>query len=362
MQDLTLVSPCTGFPQNVAMQDLTLGPLQLDAQEAQTLIAALRRMQLLQDGEVPQLTPLTGGVSSLIVRADTLRGPLCVKRALARLKVAAIWEAPVRRNRAEVAWMRVAMGIVPEAVPAILGEDAQDNAFAMAWLEPVRYPVWKNLLLSGVAEPATAHAVGGNLVAIHAATAGDTALARAFANDADFHALRLEPYFVEAARRRPECAEVLLRLVEDTAANRLVLVHGDISPKNILVGASGPVILDAECACYGDPAFDLAFCLNHLLLKCVARPGSTADYLRCFDALADAYLPHVSWEPPAALEARTCLLLAGMLLARIDGKSPVEYISLESDRERVRRFAIGHLLQPLASLSVFRQHWQLTYP
>ncbi len=335
--------------------------MQLDAQESQTLTDALRRMQLLEPGEVPPLTPLAGGVSSLIVRADTLRGPVCVKRALARLKVAAVWEAPVRRNRAEVAWMRVAMGIAPEAVPAILGEDAQDNAFAMAWLEPGQYPVWKSLLLNGVADAVTAHAVGSTLGAIHAATAGNAALARAFANDADFHALRLEPYFVEAARRRPECAEVLHKLVEDTAANRFALVHGDISPKNILVGADGPVILDAECAWYGDPAFDLAFCLNHLLLKCVARPGSTDYYLRCFDALSGAYLAHVNWEQRAGLEARTCLLLAGMLLARIDGKSPVEYISLENEKERVRHFAIQHLLQPLASLATFRHHWQPIY-
>jgi aminoglycoside phosphotransferase (APT) family kinase protein len=336
--------------------------MQLDVQESLTLTEALRRMQLLEADEVAPLTALAGGVSSLIVRADTMRGPVCVKRALARLKVAAVWEAPVRRNRAEVAWMRVAMGIVPDAVPAILGEDAQDNAFAMAWLEPARYPVWKSQLLDGVANPATAHAVGGILGAIHAATACDAALARAFANDEDFHALRLEPYFVEAARRRPECATVLLQLVDTTAANRLALVHGDISPKNILVGPDGPVLLDAECAWYGDPAFDLAFGLNHLLLKCVARPGSTADYLCCFDALAGAYLAQVRWEAPATLEARTCLLLAGMLLARIDGKSPVEYVTLETDKERVRRFAIQHLLQPLVSLSTLRQVWQRTCP
>ena len=339
-----------------------MSTMQLDAQETQTLIDALRRMQLLEPGEFPPLTPLAGGVSSLIVRADTLRGPVCVKRALARLKVAAVWEAPVRRNRAEVAWMRVAMGIVPEAVPAILGEDAQDNAFAMAWLEPARYPVWKSLLLNGVADLATAHVVGSTLGAIHAATAGEAAMARAFPNDEDFYALRLEPYFVEAARRQPSCSEVLHKLVDTTAANRLALVHGDISPKNILVGPNGPVILDAECAWYGDPAFDLAFCLNHLLLKCVVRPASTAEYLRCFDALCDAYLAHVNWEPPAALEARTCLLLAGMLLARIDGKSPVEYITLEADKERVRHFAMQRLMQPLASLATVRQHWQRIHP
>lgn len=331
--------------------------LELDAADAEMLLHAMHRMQLLQPGETPLLTPLTGGVSSLIVRADTVAGPLCIKRALARLKVASLWEAPVRRNRAEVAWLRVAMRVIAGAVPEILGDDAQGNAFAMAWLEPADYPVWKSLLRDGVIEPSTAQAVGHNLVAIHAATAGDAELARVFANDADFHALRLEPYFVEAARKHPACAAALQRLVETTAGTRLALVHGDISPKNILIGARGPVFLDAECAWYGDPAFDLAFCLNHLLLKCVWRPAQRSGYLRCFDRLAGSYLGGVNWEPVAALEARACTLLAGLLLARIDGKSPVEYITQDAERERVRGFAIPLLQQRVLKLSEIRQRW-----
>ncbi|RYF40364.1 MAG: aminoglycoside phosphotransferase family protein, partial [Comamonadaceae bacterium] len=189
----------------------------LDDPDRRRLIAALRRMQLVGDGETPALAELTGGVSSLIVRADTAAGPLCVKQALAVLKVAAHWEAPVARNRAEVAWMRIAARVAPGSVPAILGEDAHDNAFAMEWLEPARYPVWKVQLRDGLADASTARAVGANLVAIHAATAGDAAVAQAFAHDAGFYAIRLEPYFVETARKHPECAAALHRLVETTA-------------------------------------------------------------------------------------------------------------------------------------------------
>lgn len=332
----------------------------LNPADESALLASLQRMQLLEPGEVPVLTPLTGGVSSLIVRADTRRGAFCVKRALAQLKVAALWEAPVERNRAEVAWMKVASGVVAGAVPAILGEDVQACAFAMAWLDPVEHPVWKAQLLQGLADPATATAVARNLVAIHAATADNADLAHQFANDADFHALRLEPYFVATARKHPDCAEALHRLVSQTAQTRRALVHGDISPKNILVGPEGPVFLDAECAWYGDPAFDLAFCLNHLLLKCVWRPASRNAYLACFDALTTTYLQGVTWEPAAAIEARTAALLAGMLLARIDGKSPVEYITAEADRERVRAFARAHILQPATPLKALRQHWSQT--
>ena len=101
-------------------------------------------------------------------------------------------------------------------------------------------------------------------------------------------------------------------------------MHGDVSPKNILVGPRGPVFLDAECAWYGDPAFDLAFCLNHLLLKCSVVPQAKAGFLRCFDALSDAYLDGDRFE---GVEARAASLLPALLLARVDGKSPVEYLT-----------------------------------
>ena len=99
---------------------------------------------------------------------------------------------------------------------------------------------------------------------------------------------------------------------------RLALVHGDVSPKNILCGPRGPVLLDAECAWYGDPAFDPAFCLNHLLLKCLWTPRATAGFLACFDALAAAYLEGVAWEAPAAIEARAARLLPGLRDAAAD--------------------------------------------
>jgi aminoglycoside phosphotransferase (APT) family kinase protein len=327
-----------------------------DAQRAE-LIAALRRMQLVAPDETPTLQALTGGVSSIIVLAHTSRGPLCVKRALAKLKVSADWFAPVERNRAEVAWMHIAAKVVPRAVPRILGEDAQAMAFAMEWLDPDRYPIWKVQLRDGVVDVGTARAVGEVLGAVHRATAGDAAVARDFAHDQGFHAIRLEPYLEASARVHPGHAAALRQLIAVTAATKHVLVHGDVSPKNILVGPNGPVLLDAECAWYGDPAFDLAFCLNHLLLKCRWRPAATDAYLACFDALAEAYLQRVDWEPRDAVEYRTARLLAGLMLGRVDGKSPVEYLPDEGARDRVRQFALRHLALPASRLATLRAHW-----
>ncbi len=325
--------------------------------DALALTASLARMGLLEPGERPDLTVLTGGISSVIVRADTLRGRVCVKRALPQLKVAATWQAPLARNAAEVKWMRLAAATVPRSVPQILGHDEETNSFAMAYLAPDAYPVWKAQLRDGIAEPATARQVATRLAAIHNATAHNADVARAFGNDESFYALRLEPYFAATAQAHRDCAPALERLIEVTASTKVALVHGDVSPKNILVGPQGPVFLDAECAWYGDPAFDLAFCLNHLLLKCLWRPASTPAFLACFDTLAQTYLTAVTWEPAGAFEARAAALLAAMLLARVDGKSPVEYLTAASDRQRVRSFAKPLVRDPVRSLAEIRHRW-----
>lgn len=321
------------------------------------VVAALRRLGLAEAKETPRVTPLPGGVSSEIWRVDLRRGAVCVKRPLAQLRVAQDWRAPVERMDYEVAWLRVAAGIVPGSVPALLGQDAEAGLFVMAFLDPHRFRNWKAALLAGRADPATAVAVMERLVRIHAGTAGRADIARAFASDAIFHAIRLAPYLAAAAERHPDRAAPLTALIATTAETRRALVHGDVSPKNILIGPAGPVFLDAECAWYGDPAFDLAFCLNHLLLKCLARPAAAQHFLAAFTAAAEAYLAGVSWESAATLEGRAARLLPGLLLARIDGKSPVEYVTAAADRERVRCVARALLAAPVETLAQLRDAW-----
>ncbi|HSH07944.1 MAG TPA: aminoglycoside phosphotransferase family protein, partial [Burkholderiales bacterium] len=282
----------------------------------------LRAAALIAPQAQPRAVPLAGGVSSDIWRVESDAGPICVKRALPRLRVAQLWEAPVERNLYERRWMQTASRIVPGIAPRVLAYD-DAGMFAMDFLDPACYPVWKAELRAGRAEPSFARQLGVRLARVHAATADDAAVAAQFATDAGFHAIRLEPYLLATAARHPDLAAPLEALAARTAATRRALVHGDVSPKNILVGPQGPVLLDAECAWYGDPAFDIAFCLNHLLLKCLWRSSAAAGFLACFDALGQAYLEGVHWESCAALEARAASLLPGLFLARVDGKSPV---------------------------------------
>ena len=299
---------------------------------------ALRELGLADDKPLFG-APMTGGVSSDIWRIDVAGGPVCAKRALAKLRVAADWQAPIERNRYEARWMQVAGEAAPGCAPQVLGQHAALGVLVMSYLPPARYRLWKSLLRRGEADVATARAVGRVLARIHGYSAARPALAAQFDSDAIFFDIRLEPYLLATASRHEDLRARLQSLVEETLSHRLALVHGDVSPKNILVGADGPVLLDAECAWWGDPAFDIAFCLNHLLLKCLWTPRASDAFLACFEALADAYLGGVDWEPRAALERRAAALLPGLLLARVDGKSPVEYVTEESQRDLVRDVA-----------------------
>jgi aminoglycoside phosphotransferase (APT) family kinase protein len=325
--------------------------------------AALERFllerRLAEPGERAAWSLLAGGVSSDIWRVDLPGRSLCVKRALPRLKVAADWQAPVSRNAYEWAWLRFATQERPHNVPEPLAHDPAAGVFAMRFLDPADHPVWKAQLLAGTVDPAVAAQVGSVLAALHEASAGRAELARAFGSDANFHALRLEPYLLASAERHADLAPTLKALVERTASTPLALVHGDISPKNILVGPRGPVLLDAECAWYGDPAFDIAFCLNHLLLKGLVLPARREALRAAFDAFVAAYFEGVAFEPRQALEARAATLLPGLLLARIDGKSPVEYL-LERPREQALARDVARALlggAPAERLADVRETW-----
>jgi aminoglycoside phosphotransferase (APT) family kinase protein len=121
------------------------------------------------------------------------------------------------------------------------------------------------------------------------------------------------------------------------------VIHGDVSPKNVLVGPRGPLLVDAECATWGDPAFDLAFCANHLLLKAVFKPHLATALHEAFDALVGSYLAGVTWEPVEEVEGRAASLLPALALARVDGASPVEYLDEQAGRPQVRARATALL-------------------
>ncbi|WP_263588055.1 phosphotransferase family protein [Sphingopyxis sp. GC21] len=314
------------------------------------LVAFLRDQGLCSGDEEGQWIPLAGGVSSDIWRVDTSVGSFCVKRALAELKVAAEWKAPLERNAFEWAYMEVIAQVAPGSVPEPLAHDPVRGLFAMAWLEPGRYPLWKTELLAGRIEPGVAADVGALIGRIHSATADNPLLGARFATDANFEMLRIAPYLRTTAAAHPDLAPMINAIARTTADTRRALVHGDVSPKNILCGPEGPVLLDAECAWFGDPAFDLAFCVNHLVIKARVVAGKEASLRTAIDRLIAAYLAHVAWEPVKAVDTRAADLLAVLALARVDGKSPVEYLDTDQ-RSALRGAARGAVAARPTSLA-----------
>jgi tRNA A-37 threonylcarbamoyl transferase component Bud32 len=321
------------------------------------LDAFLIEHKLALPGEQASWCALTGGVSSDIWRVDLPGRSLCVKRALSKLKVSADWEAPVSRNAYEWAWIQFAAQHCPDNVPRPLAHDPKAGVFAMSFLQPDEHPVWKQQLMAGDIGVDTASKVGHLLGRLHAASADSSELATAFDTGENFHALRLEPYLIATSLRHRDLAPRLQQLATRTAGIRAALVHGDVSPKNILVGPKGPVLLDAECAWYGDPAFDLAFCLNHLLLKCLVHPEKRNALVISFKALTEAYFDEADWELRSVLEGRAAELLPALLLARVDGKSPVEYLTEDNQRAQVRGVAVPLLQRPVDRLSLVASTW-----
>jgi tRNA A-37 threonylcarbamoyl transferase component Bud32 len=324
----------------------------------QRLQGLLQRHRLMQPDEPVTLTPLTGGVSSDLWRVDLPERTLCVKGALAQLKVEQEWLAPTSRNRTEYEWLQFAGAIAPGQVPQVFAYDEQAGLFAMEFLPPEHFPVWKARLMAGHIDPEDAHAVGDLIGRLHAAGAASPSMARTFATDDNFDALRIEPYFRVTARANPDLSDRIQVLAATTAGIHLAVVHGDVSPKNILLGPHGPVLLDAECGWYGDPAFDLAFCLNHLLLKAVIRPDHTTELHQSAGRLVDGYLGHVDWEPAAKLTTRVAALLPLLALARVDGASPVEYLT-PPQRGMVRDLARALLTGSASTIDALVSEWML---
>jgi aminoglycoside phosphotransferase (APT) family kinase protein len=298
-------------------------------------------------------------VSSDVFRVDTGDGRiLVVKRSIPRLRVSAEWLAPVERAAGEVRWLEFVRSIDQRLAPEVLAELPEAFLFVMEWLDPATHPVWKDTMAAGRIDPAFAGAVGRDLVTIHARTAGRSDIAAAFPTDDCFQALRISPFLLFTADRHPDVAERLRSLASDLGARKVALMHGDVSPKNILIGPTGPVFLDAECVAYGDPAFDLAFCLTHLLLKTIWLRPNRELAMASFSAMLDAYMVGIAWEPPGALAERGAALVSALLLARIDGKSPAPYLADPGDQNLIRRLAKRLLAIPGLDFETLAAIWR----
>lgn len=332
--------------------------------QASELIPRLREAGLLASGN-PHVTSLSGGVSSDIVLVEDGARRFVVKRALPKLRVKDDWFADVSRNRVEQDWLDYAGRVAPDAVPLLLHADRSEAWFAMEYLGE-GWANWKSELLAGRADPAVARRAGDTLGRLHAASWDNPRLKERFSTLANFTELRIAPYLLATAERVPGVALELRAEAGRLSGCAEALVHGDFSPKNLLVSPGRLVVLDAEVAWYGDPVFDVAFLVCHLLLKGLHHAGAPEPVLALIGEAWRAYGGALGVRAGPALEARTARLALCLVLARIHGKSPVEYLG-GPGKAFASAFAIRHLPRPQPTLETLTGAWraglaQLSHP
>ncbi|MET8871924.1 phosphotransferase [Nocardia sp. NPDC004604] len=305
----------------------------------ETVIPYLVGRGVLPRGSTACAYPLSGGVSNevLAVRGDGV--DVVVKQALPRLRVTQEWFADPARILVEAAALRLAGELDPTAVPKVI--DTDDQALTLT-IERARgqWKDWKSQLLAGTIEPAVAGTVATALARWHTGTAGQSRLAADFGN-AHFASLRIAPFYRAAGAANPGLTGKVDALADQLLRERTCLVHGDFSPKNILVNGTDAWVIDWEVAHYGSPVFDLAFLNTHLLLKAVNRPEDTLDYHRVADAFNHGYSSAVRGDLVPE-SGQLAAHVGCLLLARVDGKSPAEYLT-HSGRERARELALAAL-------------------
>ncbi len=316
------------------------------------------REQLVARGHLSSISAefqaLTGGVSSEIYLVkDGDDRQIVVKRALEKLKVEQDWFADRKRNLYEQAFFEVVSSFASPNVPAILFQDSELLAFGMEYLEG--FSCWKDELILGECDQHLGRLAGEFLAVMHEETFGDENLERRFGGYSRFRELRVTPYLEALLPTYTEFNELIQSEVSRLSTCSECLIHGDYSPKNILHNGERLVALDAEVAYYGDPAFDLAFLLNHLFLKSLHSPSHLTSFSALIDATLKAYGEHsVRFD---LLGSRMTILLPLLMLARIDGKSPVEYLNTDSQKRFVRDFAAETLRAADSSLQSIQSLW-----
>ena len=355
-------------------------PFPLDAANAAAYLARRCLITPAAASDATTATTLGGGVSNIVIRVagpDLPGAAVVVKQSLPQLRVAQEWRADRRRIHREWASLRYLAAILPpDAIPQVIDWDDANFIYVMTAAPPDGVN-WKDALLAGNINAAVAGQVGRLLGRMHQATALTAGQIpdplRPFADQRSFVQLRIDPYHRATAAAHPDLADTITAAADQMLGPPLSMVHGDYSPKNVIVSnaardagdsaddtdnsdnADNPAVmlLDFEVVHLGHPAFDLAFMLNHLTLKALHRPEWAAQYNRAAASFWSEYAA-AAHPPPAqaaTLEPDTIRQLGVLLLARVDGKSPVEYITTDHSKASVRRLARAILSGELPRLA-----------
>ena len=317
----------------------------MDIENHDELIQYLADYGHLQERQIKHIQPLSGGVSNrtmLVGFGDA--SAWVIKQALEKLRVTSDWFSdPIRIHR-EAAGIRTLQRLTPtDTIPAFIFEDQQQHLLAMTAV-PQPHENWKTLLLQGDINLDYVRQFGQVLASIHrnAYQERDT-LALDFADSSFFESLRLEPYYAYSAEQTPTLAPFLTQLIAATKNTQITLVHGDYSPKNVLIYQDQVVLLDHEVIHWGDPAFDIGFSLTHLLSKAhhlsVYRTQFTQAAHTYWQTYADG-VHDMPWR--SETEQRAIQHTLACLLARVVGRSPLEYLT-PTEKQRQRQVVLEYV-------------------
>ena len=288
-----------------------------------TVVEYLISKKVIKNEDNPQVEVLTGGVSNVVLAITTASQKLVLKQALAELAVSEKWVADQRRAIVEADAIELFNRLSPTQVPKLVFLDPERFILVLERV-PVGSTVWKSDLLAGVINPDIGLKLGATLASWHNYGEKNAEVKIKFMEDSLFEQLRIDPFYRFVAAKNPQIEVSIRKLINELEGDKTTVVHGDFSPKNIMVATNDDVyILDFEVTHVGNPVFDLAFLIAHLLCKFFR----TDDRLHA-KLLANTAISFVEEYQGVRRISPTLTKHASLIaLARVEGKSPVNYLS-----------------------------------
>ena len=279
---------------------------------------------------------LKGGVSSEVYHVKTDKNEYCIKRSLRKLLVKKEWMVDTNRIKFEYYWLSHCRSILNKNIPKLYEFNNEKKYIVMEYLNNTKYKTLKELYFKKIINLNTIKLISKHLYKIHSKSSDFKTQKLFQGNRNNFNDLRLDPYFNEVGRVYPKYKDYIKNLNKNYLVNSSTLVHGDFSPKNILIGKNKIVYLDAECCNFGDPVFDLVFFSNHLLIKSIVIKDKSKEFVKSYITFYQEYLKNLNAKNYKLYINRIIKMTPIMMLARIDGKSPVEYIKSKKIKNTIR--------------------------
>jgi len=310
----------------------------IDIADQQVFEAYLLEKGIIKKDEDYFIKYLSGGVSGTTAFVQAGSQDMIIKQALAKLKVAEEWLCDPSRMEAEMKSNEIYHRLVPENVPKVISYDPENYIFVRE-AAPDSCRMWKTDLMTSQLDFEVSAKVMQTLATVHNKCADDAEVAKEFEDKEIFYELRISPYIEFILKKHPQLTDYAKPISDELMNSNITLVHGDYSPKNIVLDGRKVFVTDYEVAHYGHPAFDVAFLANHLVLKAIHMRDFGGAFLAMLRQTLKLYFDQVEFMDKKELETSFVKLLPLLMIARVDGKSPVEYIVDEDVKEFVRTVA-----------------------